>query len=300
MGLRVLVSGAGGRMGQHVVRAVAAADDLELVGAVDPAFAGRDAGELAGVAGLRLPVAGDLAKAAASIRPDVVVDFTHPQAVMENARTVVGAGLHMVIGTTGLSEQNLQELHKLALAREVGVMHAPNFAVGAVLMMRFAREAARFFPGVEIIELHHDQKKDAPSGTAVKTAEMIGETWRGNGHDPTEEIKLAGARGGELGGVRVHSIRLPGLVAHQEVLFGGAGETLTIRHDSLDRVSFMPGVLLAVRKVKEFRGLVYGLEHLLFSDQAGGDITPQLDGQAGAVEHPAVCAQVGATSSRGI
>jgi len=265
MTIRVLVSGAGGRMGREVVKAVHSADDMELVGAVDPFFAGQDAGELAGLGRLDIAVAGETESAIQASRPEVVIDFTWAEAVRNNARLVIKAGVHLVIGTTGLNAEFLEELDKLARSAGTGVIHAPNFSIGAVLMMRFAKEAARFYPGVEIIELHHDKKRDAPSGTAIKTAQMIMETWqRKEEKEVQDEIKLDGARGGDLGGIHIHSVRLPGLVAHQEVLFGRAGELLKIRHDSLDRASFMPGVLLAARRVKEYKGLVYGLEHLLF------------------------------------
>ncbi|NLN18654.1 MAG: 4-hydroxy-tetrahydrodipicolinate reductase [Firmicutes bacterium] len=266
MALRVLVSGAGGKMGREVVKAVHSAPDMELVGAVDPGYAGQDVATLSGIDGISLRVSADLGQALASYRPDAVVDFTAPKAVMPNARIVLGAGVNLVIGTTGLSSDDLLELDERARSRDLGVVHAPNFALGAVLMMRFAREAARFFQDVEIIELHHDQKKDAPSGTAIKTAEMIREAWQGERSRSaamSEEL-VDGARGGDFHGIHIHSVRLPGLVAHQEVLFGGLGQTLSIRHDSMSRESFMPGVLLALRRVGSIRGLVYGLEHLLF------------------------------------
>lgn len=251
-------------MGQEVVRAVHNATDMQLVAAVDPQFAGQDAGTVAGIGNCGVPIDTDLVHGLQRAKPDRVVDFTMPATVMPNARITLAAGVPLVIGTTGLSEQDLKELDTLAKEHGIGVVHAPNFALGAVLMMRFAREAARFFPSVEIVELHHDQKLDAPSGTALKTAEMIRETWQQLPKTHEEEIKVPGARGGDFDGVHIHSVRLAGLVAHQEVLFGGPGQTLTIRHDSLHRESFMPGVLLALRKVGEVQGLVYGLEHLLF------------------------------------
>ena len=197
-----------------------------------------------------------------------MVDFTTPDAVFDNVMTALDLGKRVVFGTTGLDEERLQEIDARARERSLGVVHAPNFAIGAVLMMRFAAEASRFFDQVEIIELHHDQKKDAPSGTAIKTAELIAEARKSRGEVAavTETEVVAGARGGEVQGVQVHSVRLPGLVAHQEVLLGLPGQTLTIRHDSFDRASFMPGVLLALRKVGEITGLVYGLEHLLFEE----------------------------------
>jgi 4-hydroxy-tetrahydrodipicolinate reductase len=240
---RVAVLGAAGRMGSEVVHAVEAAEDLELAAAYDV----DDAIDLAGV--------------------DVVVDFTHPDSVMGNLRACVDAGVHAVVGTTGFDDKRLDEVRGwLASAPSVGVLVAPNFGVAAVLMMQFAAQAARFFESVEIIELHHPRKADAPSGTARRTAELIHAAREGMAAMPdatTATASLAGARGADVDGVRVHAIRLDGLVAHQEVLLGGHGETLTIRHDSYDRSSFMPGVLLAVRSVGARPGLTVGLESLL-------------------------------------
>lgn len=256
--IKVLVSGAAGRMGREVVRAVLAEDDLELVAAVDPAHAGEALGE-----GTELAVAGDLAGTIAAVEPDVVVDFTHPSAVEDNIRTTLAAGVDCVVGTTGLSEA---ALHALAAGIPDGtcLFVAPNFAIGAVLMMRFAADAARFMPHVEIIELHHDRKADAPSGTALRTASLIADARASVPAAPGRETEIAeGARGALVHDVTVHSVRLPGLVAHQEVLFGGQGQTLSIRHDSIDRTSFMPGVVLAVRKVGGRSGLIVGLEHLM-------------------------------------
>lgn len=263
--IRVIVSGAGGKMGREVVRAVCGAEDMELAGAADPQHAGGDAGILAGLGELGVPVAGSVKEALTKADADCVVDFTTPAAAFGNVMEALEAGKRVVFGTTGLGESELSEIDRVARAKDLGVIHAPNFAIGAVLMMRFAAEAARFMEHVEIIELHHDQKKDAPSGTAIKTAEMI---WEARGEKkleiPGEMEVISGSRGGEHRGIRIHSVRLPGLVAHQEVILGHVGQTLTIRHDSLDRSSFMPGVLLAIRKVREVTGLVYGLERLLF------------------------------------
>jgi 4-hydroxy-tetrahydrodipicolinate reductase len=181
----------------------------------------------------------DLAKAIKDTQAEVVVDFTHPRSVMENVRTILENGAHGVIGTTGLTKENLEEIKKLCEKNKVNCLVAPNFAIGAVLMMQFAKEAIKYFPQAEIIEMHHESKADKPSGTALKTREAMGKE------------------------VPIHSVRLPGLVAHQEVIFGGLGQTLTIRHDSLSRESFMPGVILAIRKVKTLNGLVYGLEEIL-------------------------------------
>ncbi len=241
--IRVAVLGAKGRMGAEVVRAVQAADDLSLGAAYDVG----DALDLSGV--------------------EVAVDFTHPDAVMANLRACLDAGVHAVVGTTGFDEGRLAQLRGwLAAAPGVGVLVAPNFGIAAVLMMRFAAQAARFFDSVEIVELHHPGKADAPSGTARRTAELVAAARREAGSAPMPDATtsaLPGARGADVDGIRVHAVRLAGLVAHQEVLLGGQGESLTIRHDSYDRASFMPGVLLGVRAVAGRPGLTVGLEALL-------------------------------------
>ncbi len=237
----VAVLGARGRMGSEVVRAVEAAADLELAGAYD---------------------AGDPLDLSAA---DVAVDFTHPDAVMGNLRACLDAGVHAVVGTTGFDETRLDQVRAwLGESPSVGVLVAPNFGIAAVLMMQFAAQAARHFASVEIVELHHPRKADAPSGTARRTAELVAAARQGLEPMPDATTSaLDGARGADVDGVRVHAVRLAGLVAHQEVLLGGAGESLTIRHDSYDRASFMPGVLLGVRSVGSRPGLTVGLEHLL-------------------------------------
>lgn len=255
-------------MGREVLKTVTSAEDMELAGAVDVGFAGDDAGNLIGAGEIGITVQQDLAGALEIIRPDVMVDFTSPEAVYENVVTALNFGVRPVVGTTGMGENHLKEIGRLAEENNLGCIVAPNFAIGAILMMKFAAEAVKYFPAVEIIEQHHDKKKDAPSGTAVKTAEILarqrGEYQQGL---PTEVENLPGARGGKFdGGIRIHSVRLPGLMAHQEVILGGVGQTLTIRHDSLSRESFMPGVLLAVRKVMHLKGLLYGLEKLIFAE----------------------------------
>ncbi|HXF83691.1 MAG TPA: 4-hydroxy-tetrahydrodipicolinate reductase, partial [bacterium] len=224
---------------------------------------GQDAGEVAGIGPLGVPIGADLAAVLAA-GVDVLVDFSPGAAAADHARAAIPAGVAPVIGGTGLSAAQLDELTRLCEERGIGAVVAPNFALGAVLMMVFARQAARYFPHAEIVELHHDRKRDAPSGTALKTAALIASA-RGAAPAPTvaEEELVAGARGGRAEGVPVHSVRLPGLVAHQAVIFGGAGQTLTIRHDSINEESFMPGLLLAVRRVRALRGLVFGLEKLL-------------------------------------
>jgi 4-hydroxy-tetrahydrodipicolinate reductase len=264
MSVRVLVAGAAGRMGREVVRAVIDDPETELVAAVDVSEVGRDAGELAGRGSAGVAIQSDLAAAIAAARPEAMVDFTRAEAAHRNALAALAAGVSPVVGTTGMTPAQIKEIGAAAERAGIGAVVAPNFAIGAVLMMQFAAQAARYLPDVEVIELHHEKKPDAPSGTAIKTVEMILETRGGSGAPrPAQEIKHAGARGAEIGGVPVHSVRLPGLVAHQEVLFGGLGQTLSIRHDSIDRTSFMPGVLLAVKSVRSRRGLIYGLEHLL-------------------------------------
>jgi 4-hydroxy-tetrahydrodipicolinate reductase len=266
--VRVGVVGATGRMGQAACRAVLGAGDLELAGVIaGPGSAGRDLAELvAGApAGLRV---GDDPGGLAAAGAEVVVDFSRPGATLAAARALLPAGVHLVSGTTGLAAEAMDELGGLAGKAEHGnVVWAPNFALGAVLAMHFAAVAARWYPAAEVIELHHQGKADAPSGTALRTARAVAAARapepQGPAAPPAATESVAGARGGEVDGVRVHSVRLPGLIAHQEVIFGGEGELLTLRHDSLDRVSFMPGVLLAVRQVAARPGLTVGLEPLL-------------------------------------
>jgi 4-hydroxy-tetrahydrodipicolinate reductase len=244
--VKVAVLGAAGRMGSTACAAVEAADDLELVarlGSGDPLTALTDAGA------------------------EVAVDLTRPDAVMANLQFCIEHGIHAVVGTSGFDDERLATLRGwLADAPGVGVLVAPNFAVGAVLMMRFAEQAARFFESVEIVELHHPDKADAPSGTALRTAEVVAAARRDAGLGPMPDATttaLAGARGAQVEGVPVHSVRARGLVAHQEVILGTTGETLTVRHDSYDRQSFMPGVLLGIREVGSRPGLTLGLDALL-------------------------------------
>ena len=250
-------------MGQAVVKAVMEDAELTLVGAVD-LKGGADAGELVGMGKSGVIVATDLAQAIRDTKPEVMVDFTRPDVVFNDACTALQLGVSPVIGTTGLSAEAKAELAALAEKNNTPVFIAPNFAIGAVLMMLMSRQAAKYMPNVEIIELHHDQKLDAPSGTALQTAEMIREVRKSmkQGH-PDEKEKVAGARGAEVDGMHIHSVRLPGYVAHQEVIFGGLGQTLTIRHDSMNRESFMPGVVLAAKKVRSLKGLTVGLDKLL-------------------------------------
>ncbi|HEV8652141.1 MAG TPA: 4-hydroxy-tetrahydrodipicolinate reductase [Actinomycetes bacterium] len=269
--MRVGVLGATGRMGQATCRAVLAAGDLELVAVVARSTAvGRELRTVIPEAPPDLLIGQDLSDVI-SAEVDVVVDFSAPDATMAAARTLLPEAIHLVSGTTGLPDGAMEELASLTSDDEGGnAVWAPNFALGAVLAMHFAAIAARFYPG-EIIEEHHAAKADAPSGTAIRTAHAIAAARaaappaRAGAGPPTHPGRelAPGARGAEIDGVRVHSVRLPGLVAHQEVVFGGQGELLTVRHDSLDRVSFMPGVLLAVREVPLRHGLTVGLEPLL-------------------------------------
>ena len=260
--IKVIVSGALGKMGRQTAQAVQQDQDLQLVGLID--VRARE-GQPGGTADhLPLPAENDLEAWLERSPADVMIDFTNPQAVYNNAKIALQHKVNCVIGTTGLNEVELKQLERFAVENEVGVAVIPNFAIGAVLMMKLAQEAARYFPDVEIIELHHDQKMDAPSGTAIKTAEMIAEQRQARPpRNSLEFEKIAGARGGEMNGIRIHSVRLPGFVAHQEIIFGGVGQTLTIRHDSLDRVGFMPGVVMTAKKIIGIKGLVYGLEKLL-------------------------------------
>lgn len=268
MTIRVGVFGAGGQMGSHVCRAVHAEPDMTLVAAVDPKFGGEEIAHVAGITGIKLTVSEE-AEALLDGEADVAVDFTEAASSFKNAQWCIRHAMHAVIGTTGLSDDHIRNLEHLLKAEggESNVFIAPNFAIGAVLMMQFARMAAKWFPDVEIIELHHAVKRDAPSGTALRTLEGIvaGRMMADREPEPAQDIGelLPGARGAEKDGVRIHSVRLPGLVAHQEVIFGGPGQTLTIRHDSMDRSSFMPGVLLAIREISKHPGLTVGLERLL-------------------------------------
>ena len=260
---KVIVNGACGRMGRTVLNAVWTDKELELAGAVD-IKGGMDIGELIGTAKTGIIVGESLQTVIDNVKPDVMVDFTRPDVVFKNACTAIENHVSPVIGTTGLSDESKDKLNELALKNGTPAFIAANFAIGAVLMMMMAKEAAKYLPNVEIIELHHDQKLDAPSGTAITTAEMISEVRKPmkQGH-PDETEKLTGARGAQINGIPIHSVRLPGYVAHQEVIFGGLGQTLTIRHDSIDRTSFMPGVLLACKKIRGLKGLVRNLDKIM-------------------------------------
>ena len=268
----VLVNGAAGKMGREVIRAIAQSEDMTLVGAVDhnPQYQDRDAGELAGLSEpLEIPITNQfepmLAFAAQEKQPAVMVDFTHPSSIYNNIRSAIAYGVRPVVGTTGLSAEQIGELSDFADKASTGCLIIPNFSIGMVLLQQAAVSASQYFDHVEIIELHHNQKADAPSGTAIQTAEILAEM--GKPFNPTvveETEKLPGARGSIANeGIRIHSIRLPGLIAHQEVIFGAAGQVYTLRHDTSDRACYMPGVLLAIRKVLLLKSLIYGLEKIL-------------------------------------
>jgi 4-hydroxy-tetrahydrodipicolinate reductase len=242
MSIRVLVNGANGRMGQASIKAIMDEPGLILVGET----VRED----------------DLALAIKNSKAQVVVDFTNAEAVLKNTQIIIDAGVHPIIGTSGLLRDQINQFQAQCDKLKLGGIIAPNFSLGAVLMMKHAQEIAKYFPHVEIIEMHHDGKLDSPSGTALRTAEMLAET-RSRTEPKTMRETIPGARGAIHHEVPIHAIRLPGLVAHEQIIFGGVGETLTIRHDSIDRVSFMPGVCLACKEVMHLDKLVYGLEHIL-------------------------------------
>jgi 4-hydroxy-tetrahydrodipicolinate reductase len=264
--VRVAVCGGLGKMGREVVKAVVEDPELALAGVADHGGHGQRVQEALGIgddAGQTIEA--DLQTILRQYKPDVCVDFTHPDVVFDNVLRMIDSGCRPVVGTTGLTPEQLEKIDAALKERGIGGMVVPNFAIGAVLMMKFAREAAKYFDHAEIIELHHNKKADAPSGTAIKTAELMRESQSrfGKTNAPEKET-FAGARGGVgPADIHIHSVRLPGYVAHQEVIFGSPGQILTIRHDSMDRASFMPGVVLACKKVMELHGLTYGLEHIL-------------------------------------
>jgi 4-hydroxy-tetrahydrodipicolinate reductase len=267
----VVVNGAAGKMGREVIKAIAQAEDLLLVGAVDrnPAYHGQDVGEVAGCGSLEIPILDDLQSLLVMATQEkiqgVMVDFTHPSGVYDNVRTAIAYGVRPVVGTTGLTEEQIEDLADFAEKASTGCLIIPNFSLGVILLQQAALQAAQYFAHVEIIELHHNQKADAPSGTAIKTAQMLSEL--GKTYNPPqvkESETVDGARGGKVGeNIPVHSIRLPGLIAHQEVIFGAPGEIYTLRHDTSDRSCYMAGVLLAIRRVTQLKNLVYGLEKIL-------------------------------------
>ncbi|HEY9670394.1 MAG TPA: 4-hydroxy-tetrahydrodipicolinate reductase [Waterburya sp.] len=267
----VVVNGACGKMGREVIKAVASAPDMTLVGAVDhnPQYLGQDIGEIAGCEPLEIPVLNDLQSnlvlATQEQVQGVMVDFTHPDGVYDNVRSAIAYGVRPVVGTTGMTPEQIKDLADFAEKASTGCLIIPNFSIGMVLLQQAAIQASQYFDHVEIIELHHNQKADAPSGTAIQTAQLLAELGKTYNRAVVEETeKLAGARGSLAEeGIRIHSVRLPGLIAHQEVIFGASGQIYTLRHDTTDRSCYMPGVLLSIRKVTQLKSLVYGLEKIL-------------------------------------
>jgi 4-hydroxy-tetrahydrodipicolinate reductase len=263
--IRIILAGPRGKMGQEALLMIDKTPHFKLVAAVDSKNDGLQVNDLeGGRIQSEAPVYDDLERCLAAVEADVLIDLTRPDVGKKHLELALHHGLRTVIGTTGFSKEDLERLTNLAEEKQTGAIIAPNFAVGAILMMKFSQMAAKYLPDVEIIEKHHDQKLDAPSGTALKTAELITATRmkKKQGH-PDEQEDIEGARGAELEGIRIHSVRLPGLVAHQEVMFGGEGQLLTIKHDSMNRASFMPGVKMAVEAVMNVDGLVYGLENIM-------------------------------------
>ncbi len=259
--IKVVVYGASGRMGQEVVKAVCSEPEAQSVGAVEVQML-EDYLILPDGMG-RVPFSANLGDILSRCQTDVVVDFTIAKATMPAVRTVAEHGVNMVIGTTGLTADDIGEIERLAVARKIGVVVAPNFALGAVLMMHLSKIAARFLDYAEIIELHHERKVDAPSGTALATARAMADARGKPFLQPAGQAEAPVSRGQSVEGVTIHSVRLPGLMAHQEVILGGQGQTLSIRHDTISRECYMPGVILAIKEVVKRQGLIYGLDNLL-------------------------------------
>lgn len=262
--VKIIVAGPRGRMGKEAVKMVQETEEFELVSVLDHKNDGKLLSQLEEFPNIDVPIFTNMEECLQKSNADVLVDLTIPESGYIHTKTAILYGVRPVVGTTGFTKEQLEELTNLAVEKEIGCIIAPNFAIGAVLMMKFSQMAAKYFPDVEIIELHHDQKLDAPSGTAVKTAQMITESRekKEQGH-PNEKETLAGARGANIDGMHIHSVRLPGLIAHQQVLFGADGQTLTIRHDSYNRASFMSGVKVSIETVLNLSTLVYGLENIL-------------------------------------
>lgn len=258
------MTGACGKVGREMVKAVVDAPDLKLVGAVDRLYVGEDIGDLIGIGRQRVSITDSLEEVLDK-NPDVIIDFTNAQAAFQYITAAVTQGVSVVSGTTGFSRKEMEQVHLLCEQSQTGAVIAPNFALGAVLMFRLCKEAAKWFDQAEIIEMHNDRKLDAPSGTALRTAALIEEEWEARGKSKEDPVlDFNPARGLREKGPAIHSVRLRGLVAHQEVIFGGLGQSLIIRHDSYTRESFVPGVMLAVRKVRTLKGVVFGLENLIF------------------------------------
>ncbi|PXW91736.1 dihydrodipicolinate reductase [Streptohalobacillus salinus] len=265
--IKVVVAGASGKMGSEALHMIKKHDDLTLVACVDLQHTGQKVSEVAGLPDFDAVFYDDIEVCLTDVEADVLIDLTSPKVGYKHTAAAIKHGVRPVVGTTGFTKEEIDTLSAQCSEQKLGAVIAPNFAMGAVLMMQFSKMAAKYFPDVEIIEKHHDQKLDAPSGTAVKTAELIQETrkQKTQGH-PDEHETIDGARGADYDGMRIHSVRLPGLVAHQEVIFAGPGENLTIKHDSLHRESFMSGIKFAIDHVMGLDKLVYGLEHLMMDN----------------------------------
>jgi 4-hydroxy-tetrahydrodipicolinate reductase len=263
--IRIIIAGPRGRMGSEAVKMVNSTEHFQLVAVVDHKNDGMNLSAIEGFTGISAPIYSNLETCLEENPADVLIDLTTPEFGMFHAKTALSYGVRPVVGTTGFTPDQLEELKGICEEKELGCIIAPNFAIGAILMMKFSQMAAKYFKDIEIIELHHDQKLDAPSGTAVKTAQMISEVRtekKQQGH-PLEKETHQGARGADIEGMRIHSVRLPGLIAHQQVMFGADGQTLTIKHDSYNRASFMSGVKVAVESVMKVNLFVYGLENIL-------------------------------------
>ncbi|PLT28351.1 4-hydroxy-tetrahydrodipicolinate reductase [Peribacillus deserti] len=262
--IKIIIAGPRGRMGLEAVKLVHNTENFELAAVLDRRNNGMNLSGLAGFEGMEAPIYTDLDECFSSVKADVLIDLTTPEFGMAHAEKALEYGIRPVVGTTGFTNEDLLRLESLTEEKGLGCIIAPNFAIGAILMMKFAQMAGKYFKDIEIIEMHHDQKLDAPSGTAVKTAQLISEVRedKTQGH-PSEKETIPGARGADMNGMRIHSVRLPGLVAHQQVMFGMEGQLLTIRHDSFNRASFMSGVRLAVEEVMKIDVLVYGLENVI-------------------------------------
>jgi 4-hydroxy-tetrahydrodipicolinate reductase len=259
---KVAVTGASGKMGCAIIKGLSQFAEIQIVAAIDIQNIGKDAGELAGISSLGVQVTDKLEQVLKEKKPEVVIDFTHKKAAQKNIPIILEKSIAVVAGTTGLNEEDLVEFDRLAKQNNTSMFLAPNFSLGAVLMMKFAREAGKYYTQGEIIEYHNDKKIDSPSGTAIATARNMTKGFSG-GEAREQYVSESSCRGGDFGGVKIHSVRLKSLVAHQEVLFAGTGELLTIRHDSFARESFIPGILMAVRKVQSWQGLKVGLEEIL-------------------------------------
>ena len=265
MKINVILAGPRGRMGSQAVEMILEnKDQFNLAACIDRKNNGMHLKDIEGLPDLSIPIFEDPEECFQETEADVFIDLTIPETGYRNTKAAILHNIRPVVGTTGFTEEQIRDLSSICEEKQLGAIIAPNFAIGAVLMMKFSKMAAAYFPDVDIIEKHHDQKLDAPSGTAVKTAELMKETRdsKKQGHEDEQET-LPGARGAEVDGMRIHSVRMPGLVAHQEVIFGGKGQTLTIKHDSINRDSFMEGIKFSVKQVMDLEKLVYGLENIL-------------------------------------